>query len=77
VKRITSNSVSTALMTVLEDAENLDQVLILYRYKDSTEDNAHYAFHHNEDMTLESCNWLVDHFKAWVIGNFRIRESDD
>lgn len=75
MKRIISNSVSDALMSVLEEAERIDQIVILYRYKGTAgEEPAHYGIHNDKDMTLESVNWLVDVFKGWVLGRFQEKE---
>lgn len=66
MKRITSNSVTEALMKVMEDAEDIDRVLIFYRKKGSTQDNGKYAFHQNQELTVEESLWMVEMFKAWM-----------
>lgn len=76
MKRIVSNSVTEALMKVMEDAEEIDEVVILYRYKELLpNDNAHYAIQHNEECTLKDANWLVDMFKSWLHQRFSGRED--
>lgn len=67
MKRIASNSVSECLMEVLEKAEELEQVLILYRYKDSqTTDREHLGCSSNDELTVRDGNWLADCYKNWV-----------
>ena len=71
MKRITSNNVTEALMSVMEEAEEIDQVIVLYRYKEILpDDNARYGIQHNDDCTLKDANWLVDMFKGWLLQRF-------
>jgi len=66
MKRIKSGSVTEALMSVMEDSDEIDQVLIIYRKKGSTVDKGNYAFHQNQELTLETSLFLVEMFKAWL-----------
>ena len=80
MKRIVSNSVTEALMSVMEDAENLDQVVILYRYKPTEPDpnkdpHCHYGIQHNKEVTLETANWLVSMFQGWLLSRFYSRDD--
>lgn len=66
MKRITSNSVTEALMKVMEEADDIDQVLVFYRKKGSTQNDGKYGFHQNEELSVESALWMVEMFKAWM-----------
>ena len=66
MKRIIANDVSEALMEVLEKAEELDQVLIIYRYKDSGDEREHLGCSNNDSLTVRDGNWLVDTYKNWI-----------
>jgi hypothetical protein len=65
MKRISKGSVTEALMEAMEKADELDQVLILYRYKDSG-DTEHLGCSSNDELTVRDGNWLVDVYKNWV-----------
>jgi hypothetical protein len=67
VKRLSANSVTQCLMDVMEEAEQIEQVLVLYRYKDSnTTDREHLGSASNDELTVRDGNWLVDCYKNWV-----------
>jgi hypothetical protein len=67
MKRIVSNSVTECLMEVMEYAEDIEQVLVLYRYKDSnTTDKEHLGSANNQELTVRDGNWLVDCYKNWI-----------
>ena len=65
-KRIAKGSITDALMEVIEKSEELDQVLIIYRYKDLGQDKEHMGCSSNEELTLCQGNWLVDVYKNWI-----------
>lgn len=75
MKRITSNSVTEALMSVMEEAGDLDQVVILYRRSGSVKgEKARYGFADN-GMEIGDTNFLIDMFKGWLFSRFQ--EKDD
>jgi hypothetical protein len=77
MKRIISNTVTETLMKVLENADDVDQIVILCRHKGLEDtDNAHYSIQHNEDLTLESVNWLIDTYKAWLFSYYKKINED-
>lgn len=67
MKRISSGSVSECLVEVMEQAGEIEQVLVLYRYKDSNAgDREHLGCSSNDALTVRDGNWLVDCYKSWI-----------
>lgn len=62
-------------MSVMEEADQIDQVLVLCRYKGEPEKNAHYAIRHNEELTLESSLWLTEMFRSFILQRFDTKED--
>jgi hypothetical protein len=50
--------------TLASRADKLDQVLIIYRYKEDTDDVTHGSI--DNGLTLETSLWLVEAFKFWL-----------
>jgi hypothetical protein len=76
MKRLVANSVSEALISVVEQADDLDQVVIFYRYKQPKEELPEkegcevrsYGMSQNSEMKVEELNFLIDTIKYWLFG---------
>jgi hypothetical protein len=76
MKRIECNSVTDTIAKAMEEAGDMDRVLILVRRKGGDDDHAVYDHYSNAECTQGEANFLVDSFKAWLFGCFVEREGD-
>lgn len=69
MKRIAANSASDALMRALEKAEDIDQVMVIYREKESAPEDAivKYRVVCTNETTIAEMNYLVDIAKDWLL----------
>lgn len=74
-ERIKCTTVTDTIAHAMENAENIDQILILYREKSDDGENATYGHISNDGMTQGESNFLVDAFKAWMFGCFTERDD--
>jgi hypothetical protein len=52
--------------TLAARAEEIDQVLVIYRVKRDGEDERQGSY--DNDLELRDALWLVECFKAWMLG---------
>lgn len=65
MKHISGGNCSESLINALEQVEEMEHVIILYQNK---ENSSHVSgFFTDGDQTLETSNWLVDRFKAYLL----------
>jgi len=64
MKRINKSSVTDSLLEALENAENMEHVIILYQNKKDQESPM--GFITTEDTEVATANYLVDSFKSWL-----------
>lgn len=77
MKRLVANSVSEALINILEQADELDEVVIFFRYKQPKEELPDkdgcevrsFGMAQNSEMKVEELNYLIDTIKAWIFGS--------
>ena len=77
MKRIQCNTVTDTIARVMEEASDIDQILILVCRKGSDANHAIYDHYSNHGCTQGDANFLVDSFKAWLFGCFVEREEED
>lgn len=58
------DSIVDLAASLASKADQIDQVLIIYRRKDEGEDVSHGSM--DNGLRLDECNWLVDAFKFWL-----------
>lgn len=74
VKRIQATSVTDAIASAMEKAEDMESVIILYQNKPHCE--VSFGFITDPDTSVATTNWLVDTFKAWLLGCYITKEED-
>lgn len=67
MKRIISNSVTEALLSTLEIAEEIEHVVIIYQTKKDSKEPS--GFNANDEQEIATSNYLVDGYKAWLFKN--------
>lgn len=64
LKRSTAKEGMTeTIARVMEEADEFESILVLYRTKDGTS-----GFFHAGESTFERLNWMIDGFKRWLFG---------
>jgi hypothetical protein len=69
MKRIASKTVTDTLALAMEGADQMKNVVVLYETIEA-EDKEKPAFgmYVNEDVTLETFNYMLDNAKHWIFG---------
>jgi hypothetical protein len=69
MKRLTSSTVTEALMAAMEEADRMENVIILYDTKRDDEGPDTSGMFVNEGLDTKTVNYMVDCFKAWLYRN--------
>jgi hypothetical protein len=67
MKRLTCSTVTDALMAAMEEADRMENVIILYDCKPDQENVS--GMFVNEGLDTKTVNYMIDCFKAWLWKN--------
>ena len=73
MKRIVCSTATDTLMSALEHAEDMEDVLVIYYAKEGRKGNCFTS----EGMKSSDALWLVEQFKAWIMGLAKRPKTDD
>jgi hypothetical protein len=64
MERIKCTTVTNTLMAAMERAEEMEDVMVIYYAKDGCRGSMFVS----EDMKASDALWLIEQFKAWLLG---------
>ena len=64
MERIKCTTVTETLMTAMEHADEMEDVLVVYYAKENCKGSCFVS----DGMKATDCLWLVEQFKAWLLG---------
>ncbi len=72
--RIKANSITEAIAEAMDNAGDMENVVILYQNKPGSKIS--FGFITDPNGTVERTNWMIDTFKYWLLGCYSMKEED-
>lgn len=63
-RRIQCSTVTETLMMAMENADEMEDVIVIYYAKDGCRGNCFSS----ENMKASDALWLIEQYKAWLLG---------
>lgn len=73
MKRIVRSTATDTLLAAMEKADEMEDVLVIYYAKDGFKGHCF----NSEGMKSSEALWLIEQFKAWLIGLARRPKTGD
>lgn len=71
--KIAAKDVTETIAYAMEHADKMEHVLIIYANK--TTEQVSFGFFQDEELKVETANYLCDVFKSWMFNSLGHRES--
>lgn len=68
MERIKVSTVTEALMKAMEQADDLEHVVVIYQRKKDTEKRFSLGYYADADVELQTLNYLLDTLKFYLLG---------